>query len=115
MDQLQRGIKLRLSWFRHFHEKSQNIAKTCRYFGISRPTYYYWWQRYQENGIKGLYEQTRKPKTSPRATSPDMIRKIRRLRKKYGFGAVKISRRMIKKYNFKISQKTVYMIYKKFE
>lgn len=113
MDQCQRMVKLRFSWFRHYKEKTQNVAKTCRYFGISRPTFYYWRKRYQEKGIRGLCERSRRPRTSPRATNPDTIIRIRRLRKKYGFGAVKISRYLIEKYNFKISPKTVYTIYKK--
>jgi hypothetical protein len=30
-----------------FHRRTQNVALTCRHFGISRPTFYRWLQRYE--------------------------------------------------------------------
>ncbi|HFK8543837.1 TPA: helix-turn-helix domain-containing protein [Proteus mirabilis] len=34
--------------------ESKNIAKTCRYFGISRETFYAWKRAYERDGEKGL-------------------------------------------------------------
>ncbi|ENX5421032.1 helix-turn-helix domain-containing protein [Proteus mirabilis] len=34
--------------------ESKNIAKTCRYFGISRETFYTWKRAYERDGEKGL-------------------------------------------------------------
>ncbi|MBI2063926.1 MAG: helix-turn-helix domain containing protein [Candidatus Yanofskybacteria bacterium] len=113
MNTKQRQIKLRLAWFKHFQEKSHNVARTCRYFGISRYTFYFWLKRYKNKGVEGLYDLSRKPKTSPRSTSDQIINKIIKLRKGRGLGPVKISRRLLKKYNIKISHKTVYLILKK--
>jgi len=49
-----RNVAKRLAMIRHFEEVSGNVAKTCRYYGISRPTFYKWFRRYQELGPEGL-------------------------------------------------------------
>ena len=36
-----------------------NVARTCRYFAISRKTFYKWRQRYQEHGDAGLADRAR--------------------------------------------------------
>jgi len=36
---LSREATIRLRWFEHYH-KSKNASLTCRYFGISRKTFY---------------------------------------------------------------------------
>jgi transposase-like protein len=46
----QRKIKHRVSVLRHVEEISGNVAATCRYFGISRPTFYKWLRQYEEFG-----------------------------------------------------------------
>lgn len=38
--QLERQAKHRLAIIRHAQEVTGSVAKTCRYFGISRQTYY---------------------------------------------------------------------------
>lgn len=111
MDQKQRAVKLRLAWFNYFAHKSKNVAKTCRYFGISRYAYYFWLKRYQKNGKRGLYDRSRKPKTSPRATPLAVRSKIIRIRRRSGFGSNKIALYLAKT-GFKVSPKTIYKILK---
>jgi len=38
----------RLAIIRHAEEVSGSVARTCRYYGISRPTFYKWLRRYEE-------------------------------------------------------------------
>jgi transposase-like protein len=38
--------------------QSRNIARTCRYFGISRQAFYRWQRRYLALGEAGLAERT---------------------------------------------------------
>ncbi|MCJ7644466.1 MAG: helix-turn-helix domain-containing protein [Candidatus Aminicenantes bacterium] len=45
-----RNQRWRLVIIRHVEEITQNVAKTCRYYGISRITFYRWYRRYQEFG-----------------------------------------------------------------
>jgi transposase InsO family protein len=44
------------------------FAELCRRFGISRKTGYKIWRRYQAEGVAGLADRSRRPKTSPRRT-----------------------------------------------
>lgn len=43
----------------------ETVADVCRRYGISRDTYYRYRRRYLTEGIEGLEDRPRKPKTSP--------------------------------------------------
>jgi transposase len=75
-----RNQSWRLGILRHVEEVTHNVAKTCRYFGISRTAYYRWLERYQKYGEEGLLDRSRRPKHSPRVTKPVIIAKIIYLR-----------------------------------
>ena len=47
---LPREVKTRLRWMQHY-QKSQNISKTYRYFGISRTTFYKWYERQKKKDL----------------------------------------------------------------
>jgi transposase InsO family protein len=42
-----------------------NFSRLCERYNISRPTGYKWIRRYEQKGLDGLNELSRKPKTSP--------------------------------------------------
>jgi transposase-like protein len=65
MRQEDRMVQHRLAWFRHAEEVTRNVAKTCRYFGISRTRYYHWYNRYRETGLEGLRDRSRRPMSVP--------------------------------------------------
>src|ERR1700693_2856960 len=67
--ELVRAAARRLAIIRHAQEVTGNVALTCRYYGISRHTYYIWLRRYEEGGIDGMRERSRRPLTSPNATT----------------------------------------------
>jgi transposase-like protein len=46
-----REVRRRLAVLRHVEEVTGNVAMTCRYFGISRPTYDTWVRRYEEGHV----------------------------------------------------------------
>ena len=51
----------------------ESMAGLCREFGISRPTGYLWLKRGREgDGVQGLRELSRRPKTSPRRTASEL-------------------------------------------
>lgn len=87
----ERAIGHRLGWFRHVEEVTCNVAKTCRYFGISRQTYYRWYRRYQSAGESALRNGSSRPHHSPRATPAEIVEKILYLRRYYHFGPHRIS------------------------
>ena len=53
--------KKRLKWM-DYYRQCQNAAQTCRYFGISRETFYEWKRRYHPHHLESLEEKTRRPK-----------------------------------------------------
>ena len=88
--ELDRQVRRRLAVLRHVEEVTGNVAMTCRYYGISRQTYYDWLRRYETGGVDGLRDRSRRPRTSPNATRPEVIEKIIHLRRNYHFGPRKI-------------------------
>jgi transposase-like protein len=54
----------RLGWVR-LYEETGNAGVVCRRCGISRPTLRKWWRRYQAEGVAGLEERSRRPRSSP--------------------------------------------------
>ncbi|MER7894467.1 helix-turn-helix domain-containing protein [Micromonospora sp. NPDC094482] len=66
LDQQQdRQARRRLAILRHAEEVSGNLAQTCRYYGISRTRLSVWQRRYQEEGLAGLRDRSRRPHHSP--------------------------------------------------
>ena len=66
----QRKTRHRLTVLRHAEEVSGNVAATCRYYGISRPTFYKWRNRFEQLGADGLRDRSSKPHHSPTAPQP---------------------------------------------
>ena len=75
----------RLAIIRHAEEVTGSVAKTCRYYGISRACFYKWRERY-EDGTEGLRDRSKRPHFSPKATKQEVIGKIIYLRQHYHFG-----------------------------
>lgn len=58
-----------------------SFSELCRRYGISRKTGYKWVERFDSEGLNGLYEQTRRPKNHPSKTSKHKEELIIALRK----------------------------------
>ena len=78
-DQL-RKIRHRIAVLRHAAEVTGNVAETCRYYGISRPTFYRWLHQWEELGEAGLRDTSSKPHHCPHQTSAEVVEKIMYLR-----------------------------------
>lgn len=50
-------------------------------FGVSRKTVYKWLDRYKERGLAGLVDESRRPRSSPMMTSPELALAAVQLRK----------------------------------
>lgn len=111
----QKLTNLRLSWFHHVQEVTHNVAKTCRYYGIARKTYYFWWNRYQEYGFEGVKDRSRKPLHSPRATKTEIIEKVIYLRQHYYFGPLKIQMYLLRYHDIRITPSAIYRILKRLQ
>lgn len=87
----QRKIRHRLGALRHAQEVTGDVSATCRYYGISRPTFYKWLHRFEELGEEGLRDRSSAPLRCPNETPADIVGKIIYLRQSYHFGPRKIS------------------------
>jgi transposase len=113
--ELSRAAARRLAIIRHAEEVTGNVALTCRYYGISRTLYYTWRRRYEELGVDGLRPRSRRPRTSPNATSGEVIGKIVHLRKTYHFGPGKISMYLKRYHDLEVSTSGVWRILRRLE
>src|SRR5271154_6886921 len=52
-----------------------NVAKTCRYFGIGRASFYRWRREYLKRGEPGLVPRKPGPKSHPNRTSDAVVGK----------------------------------------
>ncbi len=110
-----RIVARRLAILRHAEEVTGNVAKTCRYYGISRQLFYVWKRRFDEEGLEGLRDRSSRPKHSPRATRTEVVGKIIYLRQNYHFGLAKIAMYLRRYHDVEISPSGVWRILKRLE
>ena len=61
--------------------KQQSLAALCREFGISRQTGYVWLKRFQQDGLAGVKEHSRRPQRSPRQVHGEVVEAVLALRR----------------------------------
>src|SRR5438445_10535082 len=59
-EELSRGARVRLAWM-DFYRGCDNVAHTCRPFGISRQTFYRWQRRYDRYDLTTLAQHSHRP------------------------------------------------------
>lgn len=113
--ELARSAAGRLAIIRHAQEVTGNVAQTCRYYGISRQIYYTWLRRYEEQGLEGLRERSRRPNASPNATKAEVVGKIIYLRQSYHLRPHKIAMYLKRYHDIQISPSGVWRILKRLD
>jgi transposase InsO family protein len=113
--ELIRGAARRLAIIRHAQEVTGNVSLTCRYFGITRQAFYIWLRRYEEQGLEGLRDRSRRPHTSPNATKAEVVGKIVYLRRNYHFGPHKISMYLKRYHDVEVSPSGVWRILRRLD
>jgi len=79
--ELSRDARRRLQWMDHYESHGRNAALTCRYFGISRQTFYRWRQRYNPKRLASLEDRSRRPRRVRQPTwSPELAQAVQELR-----------------------------------
>lgn len=85
MDQRQRFVH-------DAHCSLMSFSELCRHYGISRRTGYKWLERWVTSGPEGLQDRTSRPRSSPVATSAEVVEAILEVRRKHtDFGAKKVT------------------------
>jgi transposase InsO family protein len=71
--------------------REKSLTTLCQEFGISRPTGCLWRKRYQEAGLAGIAERSRRPRQSPERTSAELEQRVVEMRRRYpDWGARKL-------------------------
>ena len=92
------------------YAKQESIRAAAKYFGCSRNTVRKWLRRWQNDGPKGLMNQKRTPKNSPRRTSKyweDKVMKLKRALKKIS------GKRMKMEFGIPLAGSTIDKIYRR--
>jgi len=84
-------IRRRLNWFIEA-KKAGSVRQASKNCGISRKTYYKWWNIYQEAGCDkdSLTDRSRRPNSHPKTIQGAWQRRIVKLRKKTCYGSGRI-------------------------
>jgi transposase InsO family protein len=112
MTDQERDVQRELKVLRHA-EQTGNIAKTCRYFGIGRASFYRWKTEYQQRGEAGFVNAKPIPKNPANQTPPEIVEKILYLRAKYHLGPIRIVWYLARYHSIKISEAGVSRILKR--
>jgi len=84
-------MSLRLEFCQQAMKPDRNMRQLCRRFNISAKTGYKWLARYQQDGLTGLQDQSRRPHHSPTQTPKPMITTILAVRQQHtAWGGKKI-------------------------
>ena len=82
--ELSKGAKQRLKWFDYYEAHGQKVALTCRYFGISRQTFYRWQRRYDPFNLASLEDRSSRPReVRQRTWTTAEVVAVQRLRETY--------------------------------
>src|SRR3984957_17421434 len=89
---------------------SQPFRALCQEFGISRPTGYLWLHRYEQLGVSGIAEHSRRPRLSPRRTATDLEQRVIAVRERYpDWGARKL-REILAREGIALARNTIHRI-----
>ena len=112
MNKDQHEVKRKLRILQHADETG-HVARTCRYFGVGRASFYRWKNAYAKNGEAGLINRPSIPKQHYNRTPPEIEEKVLHLRRNYHLGPIRIVWYLERYHNIKISDATVSRILKR--
>lgn len=79
-----REERKRSAWLRWHAEHGSNVSRTCRHFGIARPTFYRWQHRFAQSGLSGLTDRSHRPIRARRSRwTEDDLQLVLTLREQY--------------------------------
>ena len=97
----------RLRWVEAY-KATGNAGLVCSQFNVSRPTLRKWWRRYQEAGLEGLKDSSRKPASSPnRKVFAREEALIVALRKAENLGVHRLRSELRRRHGIELSAETI--------
>ena len=89
----------RLQFVKLASKAQRSMSALCRDFGYSRRVGYKWTKRFEREGLRGLKDQSRRPRRSPRQICPKWLTRIRQLRRRHwSWGSRKLAAGLRKEY-----------------
>src|SRR3989304_3328473 len=85
-------MSLKIDFLESFLRKKVSVRALCYEFKISRKTAYKWIKRYEEDGVDGLKNHSRRPLTSPSQIPEDVVSLILQERDAEHWGGRKLRR-----------------------
>jgi len=106
---LSKEAKQRLKWIDYYHSHGNNARLTCRHFGIAHRTFYRYYNRMNQEGLKGLETRSQRPKQVRRPTTPQpVVAAVRQLRKTNPeYSKYKIAVILRRDYGYNVSDSTI--------
>ena len=90
--------------------RERAMAELCREFDISRPVGYEWLRRYEQGGVEGIAERSRRPQHSPRRKEAAIEQQVIALRRRYpDWGARKL-RVLLQEQGVELARNTIHRI-----
>lgn len=71
--------------------KGERVRDLSKEFGVHPKTIHKWVGRYRKEGVRGLFDRSRRPKSSPNRISDVLERRIIAARQEYGWGGKNLS------------------------
>lgn len=109
---LDQQVRLRLRWIQHYEQVTKKVAPTCRYFGITRGSFYLWYHRYMSLGVEGLRNKSSRPHKIKRWLPKNVRDTIIQLRLQRKYGPDRMAYYIRQKYNWFVSSQTIWRLYK---
>ena len=105
---LSKQARQRIKWFDYYH-KCRNVSRTCRYYGISRKTFYKWKRRYLKYHLPSLENNSRRPRHLRQSKIPwEKVLLVRKLRTRYPYySKYKLSVILERDYSITLSASTL--------
>ena len=99
------GARIRLAWFRKAEELG-TVTAACRYYGIPRSEYYYWYSRWLASGkqLTSLYDLPRTPRSHTSDLKAETVTLIVQLRLGLGYGETKLAVVLKRDYGITVSR-----------
>ncbi len=107
-----RDVQRKIKVLRHA-EQTGCVAKTCRYFGIGRASFYRWRSAHLKFGEAGLINAKPIPKNPVNWTPPEIADKVLHLRSTYHLGPIRIVWYLARYHDITISEAGVSRILKR--
>ena len=99
------GARIRYAWFRKAEELG-SVSEACKYYGVPRSSFYYWYSRWLRSGKKlaSLYDRPKTPHSHPATITGVKKELILKVRRETSYGKKNLAFVLERDYGTKVSE-----------